>query len=302
MSNNQKSQRNLVTFMVVPHSGGKSFSWQVSGKLLVFLALVWLFSVGISSYILTQHIDYEMTKRNNIQLTEKNAFFIQELATAQTSVTQVAKMEEELRAMLKLKSRKALLEYTGEGGPTAADQSRLTQILNNHLTVTENQFDESVGVFQKFARMRLESYSEVKKYVVTQRSLMASRPTSWPVRGWITSRFGYRVSPFFEGSTFHQGMDIANEEGTSIKAPADGVVVYCGWHGSYGKLIVLDHGYSFSTRYGHLDRTLVNVGQRIKRGQVIAFLGDTGRSTAPHLHYEIRLNGVPVDPMQYLKF
>jgi murein DD-endopeptidase MepM/ murein hydrolase activator NlpD len=110
-----------------------------------------------------------------------------------------------------------------------------------------------------------------------------------------------RSSPFYEGAAFHQGMDIANEAGTSIKAPADGVVVFGGWQGSYGRLIVIDHGYGYATRFGHLDRSLVNVGQRIKRGQVIAFLGDTGRSTAPHLHFEIRVNGVPVDPLKYLK-
>jgi murein DD-endopeptidase MepM/ murein hydrolase activator NlpD len=110
-----------------------------------------------------------------------------------------------------------------------------------------------------------------------------------------------RQSPFWDGLTFHQGLDIANEEGTSVKAPADGVVVYSGWQGSYGKLVVLDHGYGYSTRYGHLQRCLVNVGQRVKRGQVIAFLGDTGRSTAPHLHYEIRVHGIPVDPLKYLK-
>ena len=194
-----------------------------------------------------------------------------------------------------------LLEYTGEGGPTVADQAQLMKTLKNRPAITASEFDASLGYLRKSATENLETYKELKKYVATQRSLLASIPTAWPVRGWITSRFGMRQSPFWDGLTFHQGLDIANEEGTSVKAPADGVVVYSGSQGSYGNLVVLDHGYGYSTRYGHLQRCLVNVGQRVKRGQVVAFLGDTGRATAPHLHYEIRVHGIPVDPLKYLK-
>jgi murein DD-endopeptidase MepM/ murein hydrolase activator NlpD len=296
-----QEKKNSVTLMLIPHNAGKTFCWQVSVPILVIVGLIWLSSIGLASFIITQKVNYETVKRANIQLTEKNAYFIQELAKSHEAFERVAKIEDELQAMLKMKTRKALLEYTGEGGPTMADQVQLMQTLKNRPAITSNEFDRSINYLKKSADDKLETYNELKKYVAIQRSLLASRPTSWPVRGWITSRFGNRQSPFFEGVTFHQGLDIANELGTSVKAPADGVVVFSGWQGSYGKLIVLDHGYGYSTRYGHLQRTLVNVGQRIKRGQVIAFLGDTGRSTAPHLHFEIRVQGMPVDPLKYLK-
>jgi murein DD-endopeptidase MepM/ murein hydrolase activator NlpD len=296
-----KEKKNWVTLMLIPHNAAKTFCVQASIPLIVAMGLLWLATVGVASYIITQRLNYDMVKRANIQLTEKNAYFIQELVKSQDSFQRVKKMEDELQAMLQMKSRKALLEYTGEGGPTVADQAQLMKTLKNRPAITASEFDASLGYLRKSATENLETYKELKKYVATQRSLLASIPTAWPVRGWITSRFGMRQSPFWDGLTFHQGLDIANEEGTSVKAPADGVVVYSGSQGSYGNLVVLDHGYGYSTRYGHLQRCLVNVGQRVKRGQVVAFLGDTGRSTAPHLHYEIRVHGIPVDPLKYLK-
>jgi len=294
----KKEKDNHVTLMLIPHNAAKTYSLRLSGKMLVFAGILWLATIGISSFVLTRNIDYNLTKRSNIRLSEKNAYFVQELSKTHQAFMRVAKIEEELRAMLKMKSKSALVAYTGEGGPTLADQTRLMQTLSSRGTLTTREFDDTLDFLRQSVRM--ESYRELKEYVTAQRSLMASTPTEWPVRGWITSRFGPRTS-FYFGSAFHQGIDIANEIGSSIKAPADGIVIFAGWQGSYGRLILLDHGYGVSTRFGHLDRLLVNIGQRVKRGQVIGFLGNTGRSTAPHLHYEIRINGVPVNPLKYLK-
>jgi len=296
-----RKKDNYVTLMLVPHDERKIFSLRIPTIVLFLLAIAGLATIGVSAFILTRHVDYELTRRANIRLTEKNAYFVQELASAHEAFQRVAKIEDELRAMLKMKSKKELLKFTGEGGPSLADQANVMKMLNNRATLTPKEFAVSLTYLKKDARDRMESYQELKKYIATQRSLLASRPTSWPLRGWITSRFGPRHSPFFEGITMHNGIDIANEEGTSIKAPADGVITYTGWEGGYGRLIIIDHGYGFSTRYGHLQRILVNIGQRVRRGQVIGFVGTTGRSTAPHLHYEIRVNGVPVDPFKYLK-
>ncbi len=301
MAKRRHRKTRYFTFMLVPHSEATVFSLRIAYPVLIIAGLFILALIGSSSFVLTRHIDYDITKRANIQLTEKNAYFVQELASTHEAFQRVAKIEDELRAMLKMKNKKSLLKFTGEGGPTLIDQANLLRTLNNRATITPKEFAQSLVYLKKDARDRMDSYRELKKYIATQRSLLASRPTNWPVRGWITSRFGMRNSPFFESRTMHHGLDIANEEGTSIKAPADGVVTYTGWEGGYGKLIVIDHGYGFSTRFGHLQRHLVNIGQRVRRGQVIGFMGSTGRSTASHLHYEIRVNGVPVDPQKYLK-
>jgi murein DD-endopeptidase MepM/ murein hydrolase activator NlpD len=296
-----RKKKKFITLMFVPHDERQIFSLKIPTWALFIVGAFGLVTIGISSFIMTRHFDYEVTRRANIQLNEKNAFFVQELASTHEAFQRVAKIENEVRAMLKMKNKKALIKFTGEGGPSLADQANLMNTLNNRATLTSKEFAKSLTYLKKDARDRMESYQELKKYIATQRSLLASKPSNWPIRGWITSRFGMRNSPFSDGMTKHLGLDIANEAGTSIKAPADGVITYTGWEGGYGKLIVIDHGYGLSTRYGHMQRGLVNIGQRVRRGQVIGFVGSTGRSTAPHLHYEVRVNGVPVDPLKYLK-
>ncbi len=131
-------------------------------------------------------------------------------------------------------------------------------------------------------------------------SYLTSVPSIWPVKGWITSGFGYRISPFSHSLEFHEGVDIANALGTPIHAPAEGYVLYAGWARGYGNVLIIGHGYGISTIYGHLKKILVKQGQHVYRGEVIALMGSTGRSTGPHLHYEVRVNGVPVNPLNYI--
>jgi murein DD-endopeptidase MepM/ murein hydrolase activator NlpD len=124
---------------------------------------------------------------------------------------------------------------------------------------------------------------------------------SVPVIGEVTSQFGWRVHPIFGTRLFHSGIDIAVDEGTPIQAPADGVVVYAGWMGGYGNATVIDHGQRLATLYGHQSRLGVSVGQSVHRGDVIGYVGSTGYSTGPHLHFEVRVNGDPVDPLPWLR-
>ena len=122
-------------------------------------------------------------------------------------------------------------------------------------------------------------------------------PTGWPTDGFISSGYGLR----WNGAEFHQGIDIAAEMGTPIVATADGVVTIAGWNaGGYGNMVDIDHGSGVSTRYGHASAVVVTAGQRVRRGQIIAYVGSTGHSTGPHLHYEVRLSGQPVNPTSYL--
>jgi murein DD-endopeptidase MepM/ murein hydrolase activator NlpD len=122
----------------------------------------------------------------------------------------------------------------------------------------------------------------------------------WPVHGTITSPFGYRQNPFGGGVEFHQGLDIAAPMGTTIEAAAGGTVIQAGWFGGYGNFIVIDHGGGMSTGYGHCSQIFVSVGQKVQKGQAIGAVGSTGVSTGPHVHFEVRLNGKPVDPAPYL--
>jgi murein DD-endopeptidase MepM/ murein hydrolase activator NlpD len=130
---------------------------------------------------------------------------------------------------------------------------------------------------------------------------LASTPSGWPVRGYITDGFGLRSNPFGGGGTEnHPGLDISAPFGTAINATADGIVIFSGVHGGYGNVVVVDHGYGVTTRYAHMSRLDVKVGDPVTRGKQLGAVGSTGRSTAPHCHYEVRLQDRPVNPMSYI--
>jgi murein DD-endopeptidase MepM/ murein hydrolase activator NlpD len=128
-----------------------------------------------------------------------------------------------------------------------------------------------------------------------------SAPNLWPVEGQVTGSFGERIDPFNGEGAFHSGVDIGSTYGHQVMAPADGVVTFADFLGGYGKAVMLDHGHGISTRYGHLSGYAVTPGQHLHRGDVIGYVGLSGRSTGPHLHYEVRINDTPVNPYKYLR-
>ena len=129
----------------------------------------------------------------------------------------------------------------------------------------------------------------------------SAMPTLWPVEGQVTGSFGERIDPFNGEGAFHTGVDISAEVGETVIAPADGEVSFADFMGGYGRVVLLEHGNGVSTRYGHLSGFAVTAGQRIHRGDVIGYVGSSGRSTGPHLHYEVRIGNTPVNPYKYLR-
>jgi murein DD-endopeptidase MepM/ murein hydrolase activator NlpD len=131
---------------------------------------------------------------------------------------------------------------------------------------------------------------------------LAAAPTLWPVQGRITGSFGERIDPFSGEGAFHRGVDISSEIGTRIIAPADGVVRFCDIMNGYGRTVMIDHGNGLSTLYGHMSGFAVSPGQLVHRGDTVGYVGSSGRSTGPHLHYEVRIFNTPVNPHKYLRF
>ncbi len=129
----------------------------------------------------------------------------------------------------------------------------------------------------------------------------ATAPTLWPVIGPITGAFGERIDPFNGEGAFHSGVDISSTYGQPVIAPADGIVTYADFYNGYGRMLQIDHGNGISTRYGHLSGFAVSDGQTVHKGQVIAYVGLSGRSTGPHLHYEVRIHDTPVNPHKFLR-
>jgi murein DD-endopeptidase MepM/ murein hydrolase activator NlpD len=148
-----------------------------------------------------------------------------------------------------------------------------------------------------FVEMMLQDQYEL---LADQKAFLAALPTRKPAVGYFTSGFGIRRAPYGGRVKMHEGLDIANRPGTPIRAPADGTVAFANSRAGYGQIVILDHGYGLETWYGHTRKMLVNKGQKVRRGDTIALLGNSGRSTGPHLHYEVRVHGTPVDPLSYI--
>jgi len=140
---------------------------------------------------------------------------------------------------------------------------------------------------------------EIEKMARTMDQL-ATKPSIWPTSGEVTSGFGWRNSPMGGGGELHPGIDIANSMGAPVVAAADGVVVQSGAAGGYGNMVQIDHGNGISTIYGHNSRIIVSAGQSVRKGQVVSYVGSTGKSTGPHLHYEVRVNGNAVNPIGFM--
>ena len=141
----------------------------------------------------------------------------------------------------------------------------------------------------------IKSVSELEKVHLTWLSM----PTITPVQGYLSSNFGYRISPFSGYRVIHSGIDIATKYGSPIKATAKGIVVFTGYKPLYGNIVIIDHGNGYITRYGHCSSILVNEGRLVKKGDIIARVGSTGRSTGPHVHYEVLVNGIPINPLSF---
>ena len=190
----------------------------------------------------------------------------------------------------------AVIKTRAAGGATVAQASAVAELAKAALSSPEDTF----GVLRDLLQGLENRLRFVRRDVEQREALSAATPSIWPTRGWLTGYFGGRADPFSGEPAFHQGLDISSDKGQSVFATADGQVESASWTGDYGNLVVLKHGFGLSTRYGHLSAYNVKPGQQVKRGDVIGFVGSTGRSTGFHLHYEILANGKLINPLQLL--
>lgn len=198
---------------------------------------------------------------------------------------------ESARAMQKLP---AFVKDRAMGGQQTSP--RRSALMAASLGSTEDTF----GVLRD-ALGRLElGLRNVRTDVERREALAAATPSIWPTVGWVTARFGERADPFTGAPGYHQGLDISTDKGRPVLATADGVVESAEWNGNYGNLLVLDHGFGIKTRYGHLSAFVAKAGARVHRGDLVGYVGATGRTTGPHLHYEILANGQLIDPLGLL--
>lgn len=249
------------------------------------------------------------------QLEQEKAQLVAKIGSLEGNLKRIEKFTEKLEASIGVESGKL-----NKGVGPVSEQENLGEFLNrvNNLPKLSSRslsrdwragkfdeaFYEKMGLkldeLAEFAINLEERVNEVYEANEDRISFWASTPSLWPTQGWITSGFGYRLSPWGEGVKMHKGIDIASPYGSSVFAPSDGTVVYAGYKGGYGNTVIIDHGYGISTLYGHNSELFVHEGDRINRGMKISAVGNTGSSTGPHLHYEVHVDGIPTDPSKYI--
>jgi murein DD-endopeptidase MepM/ murein hydrolase activator NlpD len=309
MAMDQKNQS--YTIMILPNPASKTYRFSVSKKALKIAAgstafLTVLMVVFLVQYALMMNRMWELNSLRQETKTQKVQIqtFAQTIEEIKQQMTRLREFDAKLRVITDIGLPKERTQLIGMGG---TQEPALEDYLNSPVPAESGLQKEllhgmkrDLSYLQNAATQQEVSFQELVSAVKNKQSMWASTPSVWPVRGWLTSGFGNRVSPFTGGVMLHNGIDIATRMETPIMAPAAGIVSYAGYDNGLGKLLKINHGYGIQTVYGHLSRFSTQPGHRVKRGEVVAYVGNTGLSTGPHLHYEVLVNNIPVNPMKYI--
>jgi len=239
-----------------------------------------------------------LREENQIQKS-KIGLFADRITHLEDQISRVREFDSKVRVIADLEPPPS--PTVGVGGPNPRD-IREDMLLQKDQTGLIEQMKDDLERLSLEIQVENASLQRLEGLLEGKREQLASTPSILPSRSWVSSGFGYRISPFTGTIQMHEGIDISNSIGTPTVAPADGLVVKVGREYGYGKALVINHGYGITTRYGHLHKAHVKIGQKVKRGDLIAEVGNTGRSTGPHLHYEVMVNNVAVDPRKYILF
>ena len=312
-----KPRKPVLTLIAVPEEGGRVRRIQLTrrGLNLVLIGLGVLFilaGLALMDYLSARfeviHLRHRIgqSQESNAKLLEANKYREAQIEALSGKVAGIRKkldrmdeIDNSIRRLTHLNPEEeeaAPAAMGGEGEPTVGTNFGLggkSDFQSFHAIL--DRLDQDAG-------HRVGSMESLQKDLSSYTGTLVSVPSIWPVRGWVSSEFGYRVSPFTGDRAFHAGIDVATPEGMPIIAPANGVVEFIGVQGNYGNTLVIRHGAGLSSLFGHLQAALVHQGQMVKRGQQVALVGNTGRSTGPHLHYEVRLNDLPVNPRRYILY
>ena len=226
-------------------------------------------------------------------------FFASKIEDMEKQLSKLKDFDKRIRIIANLEKGQETAAFMGMGGPSASDVREKLRAEKNEMGLAQ-QMRTDIERLELEATSQEESLSELEKLLQSKKDMLVHTPSIWPVHGWVTSGFGFRTNPFTGLTQMHEGLDIANRIGTPVIAPADGIVSDTGKDSSYGNVIVISHGFGINSRFNHLSKILVRPGQKVKRGDKIAEVGTTGKSTGPHLHYEVRVNGIPVNPVRYI--
>jgi murein DD-endopeptidase MepM/ murein hydrolase activator NlpD len=300
-------KKEYFTFMFLPGPNERVRTLSISKSVLKTALLSLAAVVVLSLYLVYEYNDakdkvweLQSVREELMQQKAQVQGFALNMLDYKRQMFLLRDLDTKLRRVVSLGPRDRAQQVLGIGGPDELGLQNLTTMGEKKQEEALKEMHQELSQLKGAASKQEASLQMLIEYFEDKRSLYASTPSAWPVRGWITSPFGNRTSPFSGILKFHEGLDIAAQTGTPVMAPADGVVVKAGFSTGYGNMVEISHGYGIKTLFAHNSRLNVKAGQRIRRGDVISYVGDSGSSTGPHLHYEVRLNGLPVNPVKYM--
>ncbi len=304
---NIDDQNRYFTLMIVPHSSSKVKTFKLSRSVvkfgIIFMVLIVTSSVYISIYIsgiiaenntLKSSMDslYTIVNKQEADLNKK-------LAAIDTLIEKQNSANVDL-AEYSNKFREIVDDYV-TGRISSGITSRSSSTSASAITKDIKEMTEILNAISELNTQKEDNLLDLSELEAKLSNYLDSLPTLWPVSGDITSRYGYRLDPFTFRRAFHSGIDIAASYGVGIKASAAGKVILTGYYKELGQTVIIDHGNGIKTVYGHTSKILVKNGQTVKKGEVIAKVGTSGRTTGAHLHFEVLINGVQIDPCKYLE-
>ncbi len=301
------------TLLVIPHNTKNTRQIKIHKFILTttftLLSCTFIFFVVSAVYLydknetLNEEVSIKNDKINNLtEITEHQKSEIEDLQSTSKVVmdklSQLYYLEDQVRNLVGLESNDK--EDSNSNPPSRSYNREITNTENTNLNLEDITNEDSVDTITNLIELETENYDNLITEVEKQLKYLEAKPDKWPVQGTITSKFGYRTHPIYRTRQFHKGIDTANKTGTNIVAAGSGIVTYSGWNGGYGRVIIVSHGYGYKSVYAHNDKNIVSVGDRVGKGDIIAKLGNSGRSTGPHLHFEVHYNGSQIDPLKIL--
>lgn len=288
--------------LIVPPSTGDTIQLSVPQFLVSLAGLVLVCGILLFGFLLLGYIERQEATEQLDTLKSENAFLQSRLAGIRSSMAtfgqylgEIEQTEKNIRLVFGFPEIDPAERALGIGGfPPVSDSAR------NPYRRLSYSAEADIAHLLRRTRFERENFDRIYESLVEQKDQLDHTPSIVPTRGYFASRFGVRRHPFTGERCLHRGVDFAAPVGTPIIAPADGKVTSIKYHRDFGKTVVLDHSHGLRTVYGHLLKAKIKVGQKVKRGEVIALMGNSGLSTGPHLHYEVHVNGRPVDPVNYI--
>lgn len=295
------------TILVIPEGTNRVNRFSLPRIVLPLVLAVLIGAVGMAGYWFQQYDSLRADLPDLHNLQEQNRrqeaqidSFATRLSEFKQQMAKLKSFNRRLRVMANLEKPSSSDDVFGVGGPEVHQGGSGVKLTNTmgerRVLIMQRDLDQMTSE----AETERSIQKELAKFLEERHSVLASTPSVWPVHGWVTSGFGYRISPFTGKRQFHAGLDISTRSGTPVMSPAAGVVTFVGREGGYGKMVVINHGNGLVTRYGHLKAYSVKSGHKVKRGERVGLVGSTGRSSGPHLHYEVLMSGVPTNPRYYI--